>query len=413
MYLTTQTTWAFAKALVITMLGLALSFGQATAQSTIGGPVGINTTTPITDLDVRGSNIFLAPNPKEPFPPQFASMGESGGACAGWGFRTQTSTTRYMTMFMQGGNLEGSIPTISFSDPYLDFRKDLGNGCGNLIARFNDGLIRFYEDFQFGSVEILRDGGGNTAELVDASFISDDNLTWDLGRTDRRWDEVFCVSLDASSDRRMKNSIEDLPYGLEEIMQLRPVSYNWNHAPEKGRSLGLIAQEVQGVINEVVSDPSKRLQPNEDGEMVPENPNGMLGLYYIEIIPVLIKGIQEQQAQIEELKAQLKDQKSSLDVPSTGSTKGSGLDGVMLYQNAPNPFSDITRIEYQLPSDVKTAEIFLFDMQGKQVRRLDANPKAGRNSIEIQAASLEAGMYLYSLVINGLESDTKRMIISK
>lgn len=413
MTFTTQTLGAFFKVLAITMLGLAFCANEATAQFTnFVGPVGINTTTPITDLDVRGQNIFLSDNPKEPFPDKFAAMGTAGGICTGWGFRTQTSGARYMTMFMRGATDASTVPTISFSDPFLEIRKDLGEGCGTTLARFNDGNIRFFEDFQFGSAELLVDGGSNTAELRNANFIPNSNNSWDLGFATNRWRGVYCTFVDAGSDSRLKNNIQNLSYGLNELMQLRPVIYNINDAPEKGRTIGLIAQEVQEVMSEVVSDPSKRGRTGENGEKIAGDPNGMLGLYYMEMIPVLIKGIQEQQAQIEELKARLDGTAPGTSQPSIDD-KGLDLNGVQLYQNAPNPFNDVTRIEYQLPSDVKSAQVFVFDMQGKQVSRIEASPRAGRNKVEIRATSLEAGMYIYSLIVNGREMASKRMIISQ
>ena len=85
-----------------------------------------------------------------------------------------------------------------------------------------------------------------------------------------------------SSDRRLKSNIEDMSYGLKEVMNLNPKVYNWKAKPDqKAKSLGLIAQEVREVINEVVHE-------NTDEEKT-------LSISYTELIPVLIKAIQEQQ----------------------------------------------------------------------------------------------------------------------
>jgi len=91
-----------------------------------------------------------------------------------------------------------------------------------------------------------------------------------------------------SSDRRFKKDIEDLPYGLKEILQLKPKAYNWKDRTQEHKSLGLIAQEVQTIIKEVVT--------------TQDNQQKTLGISYTELIPVLTKAIQEQQAQIEVLK---------------------------------------------------------------------------------------------------------------
>ncbi|HPG11087.1 MAG TPA: tail fiber domain-containing protein [Chitinophagaceae bacterium] len=88
-----------------------------------------------------------------------------------------------------------------------------------------------------------------------------------------------------SSDFRLKKDIEELSYGLKEILQLRPVSYYWKSGNDTKRSIGLIAQEVEPVIKEVVSTGS--------------NADDMLGVNYTELIPVLVKAMQDQQILIE------------------------------------------------------------------------------------------------------------------
>ncbi|WP_460220218.1 tail fiber domain-containing protein [Psychroserpens sp. MEBiC05023] len=89
-------------------------------------------------------------------------------------------------------------------------------------------------------------------------------------------------SLAHSSDRRLKKDIKDLPYGLNEVLQLEPKAYFWKDKPEqKQASLGLIAQDVEKVIANIV-------HTNNDDDKT-------LSLSYSELIPVLINAIKEQQ----------------------------------------------------------------------------------------------------------------------
>ena len=87
------------------------------------------------------------------------------------------------------------------------------------------------------------------------------------------------------SDARLKQNVANIGYGLREILQLRPVTWNWKDRPDKGRHVGLIAQEVETVLPEFVST-------DKDAERTK-------GLNYLGLVPVTIKAIQEQQAQIE------------------------------------------------------------------------------------------------------------------
>jgi len=50
-------------------------------------------------------------------------------------------------------------------------------------------------------------------------------------------------------------------------------------------------------------------------------------------------------------------------------------------------------------------------MQGKQLQRHDLSTTD--DSLTIDGTQLGAGMYLYSLIVDGKEIDTKRMILSK
>ena len=100
-----------------------------------------------------------------------------------------------------------------------------------------------------------------------------------------------------ASDRRLKKDIEDLSYGLKELLLLQPKQYNWkNRKLAKYKSFGFIAQEVREIMPELVLES--------------DNVNQTLSVNYTEIIPILLNAIQEQQQEIEKLKVELKTYKS-------------------------------------------------------------------------------------------------------
>jgi len=85
---------------------------------------------------------------------------------------------------------------------------------------------------------------------------------------------------------------------LKEILKLYPVSYNWKRNPNQQRQLGLIAQDVQSIIKELVH--------------VGEDIDQTLSLNYTGLIPVLIKALQDQQDIIDNQDSELKDLKAQL-----------------------------------------------------------------------------------------------------
>jgi hypothetical protein len=104
-----------------------------------------------------------------------------------------------------------------------------------------------------------------------------------------------------ASDARLKQNISTISYGLDTVSALNPVKFNWKDGfepSEDGKDmLGFIAQEVQEVLPEAIE--SFGASVNLNGTMIADT----LRVNEKFIIPVLVKAIQEQQTQINELKA--------------------------------------------------------------------------------------------------------------
>jgi hypothetical protein len=90
----------------------------------------------------------------------------------------------------------------------------------------------------------------------------------------------------AFSDVRVKKNITTIEKALDKVLQLRGVSYQRNDMEDDKTHIGVIAQEIQQILPEVVS----------------ENDKGYLNVAYGNIVGILIEAIKEQQSQIEELK---------------------------------------------------------------------------------------------------------------
>ena len=106
------------------------------------------------------------------------------------------------------------------------------------------------------------------------------------------------------SDIRLKRNIIEVPYGLNEILNLKPSKFNWREkfstSEENKDLLGFIAQEVQTVIPEAVESFGQDIYIKvNEVEYTVENPLRVNEKF---IIPVLVKAIQELKAEIDELK---------------------------------------------------------------------------------------------------------------
>jgi hypothetical protein len=93
-------------------------------------------------------------------------------------------------------------------------------------------------------------------------------------------------------------------------------------------------------------------------------------------------------------------------------TSVAATDIISLGQNSPNPFSENTAIEVNIPESVRTAALFIYDMSGKQVDKISIADR-GKLSISVSATGLHEGMFLYSLIADGKVIDTRKMILTK
>ena len=102
--------------------------------------------------------------------------------------------------------------------------------------------------------------------------------------------DVIAASTTTSSDIRLKKNINDIPYGLSEVLQLRAVEFDWKEKRDGKHDIGVIAQEIEKIIPEVVQE-SKDLNSDTMYKNVD----------YGKLTAVLIKSIQELTERVEEL----------------------------------------------------------------------------------------------------------------
>lgn len=192
------------------------------------------------------------------------------------------------------------------------------------------------------------------------------------------------------SDGRFKSDIsENDVKGLEFINKLRPVVYNletkkitefWTKnmsAEAKKRHLDnnfepSTAIRQSGFIAQEVEKAAKEAGYNFNGVHTPANENDNYSISYSQFVVPLVKGMQEQQAMIEQLTKQIEELKrnqslnneaKTTNIPNVGS-----LDFALnMEQNEPNPFNGETVVRYTLPEQINTASMVVYDLSGKQV----------------------------------------------
>ncbi|MCP4437583.1 MAG: hypothetical protein GY810_01405 [Aureispira sp.] len=279
------------------------------------GNVGVGTTTPSEKLHVFGGNFALQNAAAGDYinlvPNAFSSALTIQRGTAG-NVRVDANTFRAGTMVMAdrytsqfdggneieigGQNRSADSPTGNISIVATDaFASATGTNQNGGNVSINGGAnsgVGTYGDVvlatQGGNVGI----GTNTPSQklqVAGNIAPDVDATHDLGTAALRWNNVFAQNgTIQTSDRRLKKNIVGLDYGLSTVMQMKPVHFEWKKDGQA--KIGFIAQDLETLIPEVVTKG--------------DDANNTRGVNYAEIVTVLTKAIQEQQAQIEELKVQ-------------------------------------------------------------------------------------------------------------
>jgi hypothetical protein len=270
-----------------------------------GSMVGVGTTVPSRPLELNSNGNIYGFSHVEADIRTSTYNGTLTGGGYGGSIGTETNHPFYIYVanggekatFMQNGdvgigtNAPAKRLHVYHPTDYKVLRLSSGSsGAGiEMISGGDDWMLTTWG----GSLYLTNSSNDFASQTDQYNFSSTQFIPWQdntktLGSSIRRWVSVHAVNgTIQTSDRRLKENIRRLPYGLKELMQLKPVAYSWKSDPSS-KKIGLIAQEVQQVVPEVV----------HDGEY--------LGMNYGELVPVLINAIQEQEQRIEQLEARVR-----------------------------------------------------------------------------------------------------------
>lgn len=223
-----------------------------------------------------------------------------------------------------------------------------------------------------------------------------------------------------TSDSRMKRDIKTLNEIYAGLFDITPVSYRLTTLENDSKdssTLEKASSSTQSVEVKVADDRThfgfiaqeiQKIYPN----LVVEDEEGMLAIDYTGFIPLLVEAYKDLSSKVkeqEEVIDALIGQKGPSYMPA--SVNGIADSKASLKQNKPNPFNTTTTIECSVPQSVASAFICVYDLQGKQVHRIDIRERGDIVNV-IDASYFTPGMYIYALIADSVEIDSKRMIIT-
>jgi hypothetical protein len=292
----------------------------------------------------------------------------------------------------------------------------------------------------------------NNATAIGAGALVDASDKVRIGNTDVTsiGGEVGWTSF---SDERIKDNVNENVPGLVFIKALRPVTYHFNVAKENAL-LGVQHNSVKDISlpqlkgikmgGKDLTMPSltmpgmKNIAANENHEIEKIQFTGFLaqdvdkaaksigydfsgidksgkimGLRYSDFVVPLVKAVQELSKQNEYLQKQIEELKATISNNNNSNAKTVvTLNDGSLEQNIPNPFNNTTTIRYNLPQKFTNALIIITDKNGKALKQVNITGSSN-GTVNIEAATLSAGAYTYSLIVDGRVISSRQMALTK
>jgi hypothetical protein len=216
---------------------------------------------------------------------------------------------------------ESEIP-ISNGIHHPFIAKALGHStCGNFLVWIKGGLTYSWRSDSYIAIsdssatsKTISCGSTNTyntQSTVDGDFtagyrwymtgLAPRSSSYELGTSSYRWGTVFGVTGNfsgdviayASSDERLKDNIKPIEEPVKKTRLITGVEFDWNETLQtiyKGHDIGVIAQEIELVMPEIVTT----------------RDDGYKAVKYEKIVALLIEAIKEQQVSIESLESRIK-----------------------------------------------------------------------------------------------------------
>ena len=266
-----------------------------------GGNVGIGTTSPAGPLDVFDSNgrLFLAYGGGQTYIANHSAYNAGSGSDNRLIFQG-----RYRSSYNDETNLgEIRVGKDAYTDGYyggnMQFHTRINGGAmAERMRIMTDGTVLFNKNSNaLGTVGYRFDvagesyftiaSGRNTLHVFDGT-----NGAWRFYVTSTGQIYAGATSINSLSDVSLKENIKTLETGLDEIIKLKPRRFDFKDDDRKNVA-GFIAQEVEEVLPDLVSE--QKYNETENKKCL------KMG----DMIPTLVKAIQEQQDQIELLKQEV------------------------------------------------------------------------------------------------------------
>lgn len=133
---------------------------------------------------------------------------------------------------------------------------------------------------------------------------------------------------------------------------------------------------------------------------------------YTQLVPILVQAIRELKTELDDLKEAVA-ASGTRKVNAATNIATNTLDGGWgsISQNTPNPFTGQSTVRVSVPDDASDAYVDILTLNGASVKRIPVSN--GLSEVSLSSFEFAPGTYLYTLVVNGKVSETRRMVVSR
>ncbi|MBK8723628.1 MAG: tail fiber domain-containing protein [Saprospiraceae bacterium] len=305
--------------------------------------------------------------------------------------------------FMFISNFNYGQWTISNSNAILNTTGKIGVGTnvpdGKLDVRTNSGIGIYTESFGKTPSEAAIYARGKTKSVA---VYAESNLNYGIygfsfysngvvgNIIDRKnnyagyfMGPVFSTASFTVSDRKLKTNIVEMQNALDYIHALKPMSYTFNTAKypkmnlPTGQHFGLIADELESIFPTLVRE-NQTLDLDENAEKVQ-----FKSVNYEELIPVLIKGMQEQSEIIKSLNERI----AKLENKNSPSNDKASIKYII----SPNPTNVDIKISKENGNLFEKSTIILTNVNGAILKKIEV--AGGESELKIDVSNFAVGVY--------------------
>jgi hypothetical protein len=183
------------------------------------------------------------------------------------------------------GNVLIGTTTENTTVSKLQVKSDAGAQAISVLGRSSDNISQYL---------FLDNTNATIYGLMQGSSTGGGRVTIIAGGSNGVYLAAGGTSWTSNSDERLKDINSTIENAVDKLMTLRTVNFSWKNDINKKENLGLIAQDVEKVFPQVVNSNKEK-----DAEIE------YLGVSYSDLVPVLVKAIQELSAQNQDLKSRL------------------------------------------------------------------------------------------------------------